>query len=74
MNQDNVQAVIQTLYAYAEAARRGHGSLDGKEIQRDTLIIADALESDAAYTAEELMGALEITKTNLGYEWKQYNA
>ena len=44
MNQDNVQAVIQALYAYAEAARRGHGSLDGKEIQRDTLIIADALD------------------------------
>lgn len=73
MKPDNVQAVIQALYAYAEAARRGHGSLDGKEIQRDTLIIADALGSDTAYTAEELMGDLEITKTDLGYEWKQYD-
>lgn len=72
MRQENVKAVIQALHAYAEAARRGHGSLDGKEIQRDTLIIADALESDTAYTAEELMGALEITKTDSGYEWEQY--
>lgn len=68
MNQNTVEAVIQALYAYAEAARGGY-SLDGKQIQRDMWEIATALESSATYTAGELIEQLGIAKTDLGYEW-----
>lgn len=69
MNQDNVQAVIQALYAYEEAARNGYTRLDGAEISQDIRTVTTALESNATYTAGELIELLGITKTNLGYEW-----
>lgn len=69
MKPENVQAAIQALYAYAEAARGDCDGLDGKIIQLDMWTIAEALESSATYTAGELIEQLGITKTDLGYEW-----
>lgn len=70
MKPENVQAAIQALYAYAEAARGDYYGLDGKTIQRDMWEITDVLESDSTtYTAEELISRLGITKTDDGYEW-----
>ena len=69
MSQSNVQAVIQALYAYAEAARNGYTRLDGAEINQDMQEIINALESSDTYTAGELIERLGITKTDLGYEW-----
>ena len=69
MNQDNVQAVIQALNAYAEAARNGYTRLDGAEISQDIRTVITALESSDTYTAGELIELLGITKTDLGYEW-----
>lgn len=69
MNTENVQAVIQALNAYGEAARNNYFALDGKQIQRDMWTITDVLESGATYTVGELIELLGITKTDLGYEW-----
>lgn len=69
MKPENVQAAIQALYAYAEAARGDYYGLDGKTIQRDMWEITDVLESDSPHTAEELIGRLGITETDDGYEW-----
>lgn len=70
MNQNTVEAVIQALYAYGEAARNNYYALDGKTIQRDMRTVAEALESSATYTVGELIEQLGITKTDLGYEWQ----
>lgn len=70
MNQNTVEAVIQALYAYAEAARNNYYALDGKTIQRNMRTVAEALESSATYTVGELIEQLGITKTDLGYEWQ----
>lgn len=71
MKQENVQAAIQALDAYAEAARGYCYGLDGKIVQLDMWAIADVLESDSTtYTAEDLISRLGITKTDNGYEWK----
>ncbi|MEK0056883.1 MULTISPECIES: hypothetical protein [Corynebacterium] len=72
MRQENVQAVIQALYAYAEAAQGEYSSLDGNDIQQDMWKIANVLESAETCTVEELLRKLEITKTDFGYEWEQY--
>ncbi|MDK8593431.1 hypothetical protein [Corynebacterium accolens] len=72
MRQENVQAAIAALYAYAEAAGGEYSSLDGNDIQQDMRNIANVLESAETCTAEELLRKLEITKTELGYEWEQY--
>lgn len=69
MKPENVQAVIQALYAYAEAARNGYTRLDGAEISQDIRKVINALESSGTYTAGELIEQLGITKTDLGYEW-----
>jgi len=70
MNQNTVEAVIQALYAYAEAARNGYTHLDGAEISQDIRTVITALESSATYTVGELIEQLGITKTDLGYEWQ----
>jgi len=70
MKPEHVQAVIQALYAYAEAARNNYFALDGKTIQRDMWTIADSMESGLPDTADELISDLGITKTDLGYEWE----
>ena len=70
MNQDNVQAVIQALNAYAEAARRDFSVLYGRLIQHDLSDIAYALKSGTPITEEELLSGLAITKTEHGYEWE----
>lgn len=70
MKPENVEAVIQALYAYAEAARGNYFALDGKTIQRDMWTVAEVLESSGTYTAGELIEQLGITKTDLGYEWE----
>lgn len=69
MKPENVQAVIQALYAYAEAARNGYTRLDGAEISQDIRKVISALESSGTYTAGELIEQLGITKADLGYEW-----
>lgn len=69
MSAENVQAVIQALYSYAEAARNGYTRLDGAEISQDIRTVITALESSATYTEGELIEQLGITKTDLGYEW-----
>lgn len=69
MKPENVQAAIQALYAYAEAARGDYYGLDGKTVQRDMWEITDVLESDSPHTAEELIGRLGIVETDDGYEW-----
>lgn len=69
MKPENVQAAIQALYAYADAARGDYYGLDGKTIQRDMWEITDVLESDCPHTAEELIGRLGIVETDDGYEW-----
>lgn len=69
MKPEHVQAVIQALYAYAEAARNNYFALDGKTIQRDMWTITDSMESGLPDTADELIEQLGITKTDLGYEW-----
>lgn len=69
MKPENVQAVIQALYAYEEAARNGYTRLDGAEISQDIRKVINALESSGTYTAGELIERLGITKTDLGYEW-----
>nr|DAI15212.1 MAG TPA: hypothetical protein [Caudoviricetes sp.]DAI33692.1 MAG TPA: hypothetical protein [Caudoviricetes sp.] len=72
MRQENVQAAITALYAYAEAAGGEYSSLGGNDIQQDMRNIANVLESAETCTSEELLRKLEITKTELGYEWEQY--
>lgn len=72
MRQENVQAAITALYAYAEAAGGEYSSLGGNDIQQDMRNIANVLESAETRTSEELLRKLEITKTELGYEWEQY--
>lgn len=69
MKPENVQAAIQALYAYAEAARGDYYGLTGKDIQNDMWEIANVLESSGTYTAGELIETLGITKTGNGYEW-----
>lgn len=69
MRMGNVQAVIQALNAYGEAARGDYYGLDGKTIQRDMWEITDALESGLPSSADELISRLGITKTDDGYEW-----
>jgi len=66
-----IQAIVQAIHAYGEAARNDYFSLDGKQIQQDMWTIADALESGDTHTMKELIGQLGITKTNLGYEWEK---
>lgn len=70
MNTETVQAVIQALYAYEEAARNGYTRLDGAEISKDIRTVITALESNATYTVGGgLIELLGITKTDTGYEW-----
>lgn len=69
MKSENVQAVIQALYAYEEAARNGYTRLDGAEISQDIRGVINALESSGTYTAGELIEQLGIIKTDFGYEW-----
>ena len=69
MNTETVQAVIQALYAYEEAARNGYTRLDGAEISKDIRTVITALESNATYTVGELIELLGITKTDTSYEW-----
>lgn len=70
MSQNNVETVIQALYAYAEAARNGYTHLDGAEISRDMRTVITTLESNGTYTVGELIEQLGIIKTDLGYEWQ----
>lgn len=69
MKPENVQAAIQALYAYADAARDDYYDLTGKDIQNGMRAIANALESSATYTEDELIEQLGITETDSGYEW-----
>lgn len=69
MKPENVQAAIQALYAYGEAARDDYYALCGKTIQWDLEEIANVLSSSAEYTEEELLSILGIAKTDDGYEW-----
>lgn len=69
MKLENVEAVIQALNAYGEAARNNYSALDGKTIQRDMQTVAEVLKSSGTYTVGELIEQLGITKTDLGYEW-----
>lgn len=70
MKPENVEAVIQALDAYGEAARNNYSALDGKTIQRDMQTVTEVLKSGATYTEGELIEQLGITKTDLGYEWQ----
>lgn len=69
MKLENVEAVIQALNAYGEAARNNYYALDGRQIQRDMQTVAEVLKSSGTYTVGELIEQLGITKTDLGYEW-----
>lgn len=69
MKPENVEAVIQALYAYGEAARNSYFDLGGRTIQRDMQTVAEVLKSSGTYTSGELIEQLGITKTDLGYEW-----
>lgn len=69
MKPENVEAAIQALNAYGEAARNSYFDLGGRTSQRDMQTVTEVLKSSGTYTAGELIEQLGITKTDLGYEW-----